>query len=251
MKHLIIVLFFVFLSSFSYSQNVFNVLKPIFKKPVPFKQGIYIQRVTVVETSQLENAVRAAVIQSQLRQQSELVKRDMFVHPNIPVAYLTQEIKQLNCKPEQLYGGYNYLSMCSTQLKSIDVKKVRSSVSYNGVHHIVAVSTLKELYKESLESFNRGDIQLYPFFNDLVKNAPGIFIKYHNDPALRMSLHNAELQMELYNGGGIKSILDFFFETAQKQNIKEGIEPISQDVIIGTYAEAELWAKTYGLIWEK
>lgn len=251
MNRLLLGVCFIFLYSFSYSQNLFRVLRPVFRKPVPIRHGVYIQRVTVVETRQLENAVRAAALQSQYRQQAEMVKQDMFVHPNIPVAYLTQEIKQLDCKPENLYGGYNYLRVCATQLKGANWNRVNSTTSYNGVHHIVAVSTLKELHKECIKSYNNGDIQIYPFFNDLVRNAPGIFIKYHNNPALADSLHNAELQMELYNSGGIKSILDFFFEVVQKQNIKMGIEPIPQDIITGTYVEAELWAKYFGLVWEK
>lgn len=248
---LLVVSFVVLCTTGAHSQAIFRVTRPLLKKPVTISKSLRINRVTVIETRHIERAVRAAEFQSRLRQQEALSNTPMIAAPNVNVAFLTQNIEQHVCKPEQLYGGYNYLRTCSKNMKTPDWVHINKTTSYNGVHHIINVQTLKELYKVSLESYEKGKIELYPFFNDMVLNAPGMFHKFHNNPEFVQFFHNSALQLEIYNDAGIKGVLDYFFENMVKLNIEQGLKPIDQEIIDGTYLEAELWTTHFGLDWEK
>ena len=85
----------------------------------------------------------------------------------------------------------------------------------------------------------------------MVLNAPGMFHKFHNNPEFVQFFHNSALQLEIYNDAGIKGVLDYFFENMVKLNIEQGLKPIDQEIIDGTYLEAELWTTHFGLDWEK
>lgn len=251
MKKLLIIAVLVVVCSLDVeSQSVFKVLRPITKK-APITRPYTFQRITVVETAHLERAIRAAELQSKLRRQGEIYYTPMIAQSNTPVAYLVQNIEQKHCKPEKLYGGYNYLKMCSSQFSGVDWAHINRTTSYNGVHHIVTVQSLKELYKISVNSYEKGKIKLYPFFNDMYKNAPSAFHILHNNPEYYHIFHNSELQLKIYNERGIKGILDNYFENIIHINTELNLPPIPEDVIKGTYVEAELWSTYFGLDWEK
>lgn len=240
----------MFLSLGSYAQNAFRIIKPILFKQIPLKQSLQIQRISIIETTQLENAVRATALRSQFRAQQELTKLLMIVPPDIPVAYITQDIKQSYCDPEKVYGGYNYLKVCARNLSGDSWKSINKTKAYNGVHHIVNVQTLKVLYQESQERFEKGEIKLHPLFNEMVLNAPGIFHKYHNNSAFGRVFHNPEEQLEIYALSGIKGILDKFFEDIRVLNSVQGLSQIDAEVVSGTYVEAKLWCDHFGLVWD-
>lgn len=252
---ILVMLVFCCITSNVFSQSIFRFVKPV--KPVISRHikvagHLNINRVTIVETSKIESAVRAAEFQSRLRKQEELYRQSMVANQNrIPVAFLTQHIEQRVCKPEQLYGSYSYLRGCSKNMGGIDWVHINKVDTYNGVHHIINVQTLKELYKESLSSYEKGEIGLYPFFNEMVLNAPSAFHILHNNPKYSYVFHNSELQLEIYNKRGIKGILDAYFENIIRLNSELNLTPIPEDVIKGTYVEAELWSVYFGLDWEK
>ena len=249
---LISVVIFCCLSSNLFAQNLFRLIRPVVRKPFSvYQMPATIQRVTVVETRNIERAVRVATLQSAQRQQLELHQTAMKAYPNVDVSYMVQDINQLKCRPEQIYGGYNYLKVCTSAMKGKEWENINKNNLYNGVHHLITIQTIKVLHKESLLAYEEGRISLYPFFNDMVANAPGLFHQLHNNPAYRSIFHNSEVQLELYNTGGIKAILDDFFINIQKIQIENRMEQIPEDVIKGTYLEAELWSEHFGLIWEK
>lgn len=250
MKKLLFIIIFILNITNIYSQNIFNLAKPAKNILRQIKYPVTIQRITVVETSRIESAVAAAVYQSQLRQQEQFFINNLVNQQNVPMSLLTQEIKQFNCNPEKLYGGYNYLRTCSLILSGKEWKHINKVDSYNGAHHIINVSTLKILYKESVKSYNNGIIANYPFLKEMLNNAPAIFHQYHNNPMFTNIFHSQEIQLQLYNHFGVKGILDSFFRQIQKMNEINGIPPISDEIIIGTYLEAKLWTDYYGLKWE-
>lgn len=234
------------------AQSIFRVIKParvkLFKKP---ELSLQISRVTIVESSSIESAIIVAQYQSRLRHQEQLYQQQMLNTSNQPVLFLSQEIHQTICKPEKLYGSYNYLRLCSQNMKeSLGWKNINKADSYNGVHHIINLSTLNELYLIVENNYNQGIITTYPFYNDFIKNAPAIFHKFHNDPRMRELFHNKEMQLLLYNQYGVKGILDNFFKAIIILNQSNGLEPIEQEIIQGSYLEAKLWCDNYGLKWE-
>ncbi len=240
------------MSSNLFSQNLFRLIRPVARKSFSVRtMPATIQRVTVVETRNIERAVRVATLQSMRRHQLELHQTAMKSYPNIDVSYMVQDINQLKCRPEHIYGGYNYLKVCINAMKGKEWEDITKNNSYNGVHHIITVQTLKVLHKESLLAYEEGKISLFPFFNEMVANAPGLFHQLHNNPAYRSIFHNSKVQLELYDTGGIKAILDDFFSNIRKIHIDNQIEPIPEDVINGTYLEAELWSEHFGLDWIK
>lgn len=250
-KDIFLLFIFLFLTTNLFSQNAFSVVKTVIKKPKIFTKTLNIQRVTVVETNRIEQAIKAAELQSRFRYQKPIDIQHMETIDKVGVEFLTQSIEQKSCKPEELYGGYNYLKMCSKNMGGSDWKNINKTKAYNGVHHIINVQTLKVLYKESLLSYEKKDIVLYPFFNEMVLNAPAIFHSMHNKSGFQSTFHNIDEQLILYKYGGIKSILDSFFKSADELNRSMGLKLIDDDIKIGTYLEAELWSKTYGLTWEK
>lgn len=250
--NLIITVLVCCLSSNLFSQNLFRLIRPVARKSFSVHtMPATIQRVTVVETRNIERAVRVATLQSMRRQQLELHQTAMKAYPNIDVSYMVQDINQLKCRPEQIYGGYNYLKVCTNAMKGKEWEGINKNNSYNGVHHLITVQTLKVLHKESLLAYEEGKISLFPFFNEMVANAPGLFHQLHNNPAYRNIFHNSKVQLELYDTGGIKAILDDFFINIRKIQIDNRFEQIPEDVIKGTYLEAELWSEHFGLVWEK
>ena len=233
------------------AQSVFRVIRPaakLFKKP---EISLQISRVTIVETSALESAIRAAEYQTRLRHQTELYNQAMLNASHQPISFITQDINQTICKPEKLYGGYNYLRTCSQSMKKYPGwQNINKAGSYNGVHHIIMIGTLNELYPLSIQAYKEGIITNYPFYEEFIKNAPAIFHRLHNDPQTTALFHNKELQLLTYDKYGIKGILDSFFNMVNTINQSNGLEPIEKEIIEGTYLETKLWCDIYGLKWE-
>lgn len=252
MKKIIVCGLVVLLWVNCYSQSVFRIIKPAkvrFRKPTI---ELRIQRVTIVETSKIESAVKAAEFQSRMRRQQEIFRESMTVAgSNKPVEYLTQHIYQGFCKPSEIYGSYNYLRLCSQNMRTNpEWLVINKTSSYNGVHHIINASTLSELYKITVQNYKDGLIAIYPFEDEFTRNAPGIFHKLHNHPEFTQLFHNKEMQLYTYANYGIKGILDNFFQMIAILNESKGIEQISPEIIEGTYLETKMWCDYYGLKWE-
>lgn len=235
-----------------YSQSVFRIIRPAkvrFRKPTI---ELRIQRVTIVETSKIESAIRAAEFQTRMRHQQELFRQSMKIAGNNKsIEYLTQQIDQSLCKPAEIYGGYNYLRLCSQNMRANpEWLTINKTSSYNGVHHIINISTLSELYKIAVQNYKDGLIGIYPFEDEFMRNAPGIFHKLHNHPEFTSLFHNKEMQLYIYENYGIKGILDNFFQTVAILNQSKGLEQISDEIVKGTYLETKLWCDYYGLKWE-
>ena len=233
------------LSSNVYCQSVYRILKP------KSLQQINIKRITIVDKAKIESTIRAITYQSALRRQLNASQQNIFDVNNNEMIFIEQTIEQTICDPTQIYGGYNYLRLCSQNMKSDKQwKNINKSNSFNGVHHIINTSTLKELYKIALSNYNSKIITNFPFFEEFIKNTPAIFHELHNDKETTLLFHNKDLQLKIYNENGIKGILDNFFETIDTLNYHKNLQLIESNVIVGTYLEAKLWSDYYGLKWE-
>lgn len=248
----ILVFVFAILWSNIYSQSVFRIINPTKVRFLKSEIELTIQRTIIVETSKIEDAIRVAEFQARMRHQEEVFRESMTIAgSNKPIEYLTQQIDQSLCKPTELYGGYNYLRLCSKNMRAHkDWLTINKTSSYNGVHHIINVSTLFELYKITVQNYKNGLIGMYPFEEEFMRNAPGIFHKLHNHPEFTSLFHNKEMQLYIYENYGIKGILDNFFQTVATLNQSKGLEQIPAEVVEGTYLETKLWCDYYGLKWE-
>lgn len=245
------ILFFILnlLTNLVYSQNIYNIIRS-FNLPSIAKTSIEIQRITMVETANIDQAIKAVTFEVARRRYNSTDFTDLVNQQNTPIILISQNIKQQNCKPEQLYGGYNYLKLCSKSLNGLQWRSINKTKGYNGVHHIINVSTLSELYKITVQNYKDGLIGIYPFEDEFMRNAPGIFHKLHNHPEFTSLFHNKEMQLYIYENYGIKGILDNFFQMIAILNDSKGIEQISPEIIEGTYLETKIWCDYYGLKWE-
>ena len=82
MKKIIVYGLVVLLWVNCYSQSVFRIIKPAkvrFRKPTI---ELRIQRVTIVETSRIESAIKATEFQSRMRYQQEIFRESMTIAGN-------------------------------------------------------------------------------------------------------------------------------------------------------------------------
>lgn len=241
----IILLFLTLLPTLPlYPQNLFNLIKPSRNILRQIKYPINIQRVTIVETAHLENAIRIASFKSTMRQHEELYRQRMLEYNNKPVWYLTQNIKQFNCKPENLYGTYSYLSICSRYMSGKEWKNPNVSAEF-----IIDRRLLQLFYRDILEKYNNGSISILPQFNEFMINAPAIIHPLAKTNEFT-KLSNIKVQLATYRTRGIKGILDIFFEDLNTFNKSNNLMSIPEDVVKGTYLEAKLWTDYYGLKWK-
>ena len=241
----IILLFLTLLHTLPlYPQNLFNLIKPSRNILRQIKYPINIQRVTIVETSHLENAIRIASFQSSMRQHEELYKQRMLEYNNKPVWYLTQNIKQFNCKPENLYGTYSYLSICSRYMSGKEWKNPNVSAEF-----VIDRRLLQLFYGDILEKYNNGSTSILPQFNEFMINAPAIIHPLAKTNEFT-KLSSIKVQLAAYRTRGIKGILDIFFKDLNTFNKSNNLMSIPEDVVKGTYLEAKLWADYYDLKWE-
>ena len=243
MKNIFILILFI-LSCNAYSQNVYHLIKPyknIFGK---IQYPITIQKVTTIQLSNIESAVEAAYFNSEVRKLENIYIQHMKSINNTPIEFITQNIRQFNCSPENLYGGYNYLITCSRILYS------KSPNILNSVRLIININLLKYLHQESIENYNTKEIYDYPFLDKFIINSPALLIPSLDYGEYNYLLNNNHDQINIYKNFGIKGILDIFFKHLNIINKKHGSNALPEYLIKGTYLEAKVWCNYYGLKWE-
>jgi hypothetical protein len=129
--------------------------------------------------------------------------------------------------PLRVVGPNLYLKGVSKRFRGFgEWNKVGDSKSYNGAHHIITKFVIKELGGNS----------------ECIRQAPSVFHPLHNDLRYIDWFHNHQKQLELYKQGGIKAIMEDFFDKAGK----DLTDAERQQLIL----EAELWSKHWDLRWE-
>lgn len=213
MKKTIILLLLISVNS--YSQSVFS-LKKVGKK-------IRVRRTVSVNTVSRNIAVRLA--NEQAKRRSFTIRRNR----------LEYEYSAAIVRPTLMYGPNNYLKSSSRILKSQSGwRNIHQSGGYNGAHHIVTKSVIKQL----------------GLGQEAINNAPSIFHPLHNNPAFELNFHNHAEQLKLYEAGGIKLIITNFFEQIRSINEANGLPNYPQGLIDKELIEAEFWAKYWGLKWD-
>ena len=213
MKKAIILLLLISVNS--YSQSVFS-LKKVGNK-------IRVRRTVSVNTVSRNIAVRLA---------NEQAKRRSFTIRSNRLEY---EYSAAIVRPTLMYGPNNYLKASSRILKSQNGwHNIHQSGGYNGAHHIVTKSVIKQL----------------GLGQEAINNAPSVFHPLHNNPAFELNFHNHSEQLKLYNVGGIKLIIINFFEQIRAINKENGLPNYPQGLIDKELIEAEFWAKYWGLKWD-
>ena len=242
MKKLILILTFLLITPLIYCQSAFTVFKLIAKNTA--RKGTLICRNIKTLPKHLKVANKAVLY----RNPEEYIKA---VNTECEIVLTTKFIQPVLTAPENIYGGYNYLRIISKISKQKGAvvktyrpiwKKIHDVTSYNGAHHIVNQSTLKEIHKRYGMKVNLTEMQ---------RNAPAIFHRLHGHPAYTSTFHNMEMQLLIYEQRGVSGIIDNFFIKAKliSASSRGTIPMYSYEVIRGTYLEAELWAKTFGLKW--
>lgn len=152
------------------------------------------------------------------------------------VQKLKEKYEQPIVHPTMVPGDNNYLKGLARKLKETEDswKKVWESGGYNGAHHIITKSVLKELGLPG----------------EAIGNAPAVFHPLHNTNGMEIYFHDHEKQLELYEQGGIKAILEDFFETINAVNEALGIPIYDKDFIEREMFEAEIWARYWGIKWQ-
>ena len=243
MKKLICVLVGVLFGTVVLGQSVFKVLGNAAR--TTSKSGVLICR--TLEVPKTSSALARDVLQSR-----KLLSPVVRSNKGCRIVLTTTFNQPLLRDPERIYGGYNYLRLISRiSLEHGAVapgfnevwKRIHRTAAYNGAHHIVTKATLKEIHARYNLTCNLTDMQ---------NNAPALFHIAHGNPEYSELFHNVDLQLSLYDYGGVSAIIDHFFETSYKisQESLGVIRFYNKETISGTYAEAELWARQFGLRWE-
>ncbi len=248
------------LTGSAFAQNTFSVItkavKPSGTKP------IVIQRNLTCPHSQLSLARHVCVdvnhgkilsVHSQNLRVRDIVIPQYHIKAKIAVGRLN--------RPENLHGGYNYLRTLAKQARELGTiepcyaqiwKKIADSRTYNGAHHIVNKSTLKEIHKDMKQKAEERGLPFPISLTEMQNNAPAVFHRLHGTPEYKHIFHNNERQVGLYYTGGMKMVIeDFFYQLKElgfRQHSRElQIPPAVQEA---TLAEAELWCKMFHLRWE-
>lgn len=234
-----------------YAQSAFKLVKAL--KNSKITKAAVVCRTTKASTAQ--TALVKEVIQLHNPEYTEILSSAC-----LPEIQLKAEFKiPLLRRPETLYGSYSYLKILASWSKdkgAVDPKfvgiwkNIHKTQTYNGVHHIVNKSTLKAIHSDmKLESRIKGtsfNINLAQLQN----TAPATFHVLHGNPAYKQIFHDTDLQYKTYKSSGVKGIIDIYFKQINKVNTSLGLKPVPLSVIVGTFKEAELWAKTFNLRWE-
>lgn len=243
MKKLICLLVGVLFSTVVLGQSVFRVLGTAVR--TTSKSGVLICR--TLEVPKASSALARDVLDMR-----PLVSPVVRTNNGCRIVLTTTFKQPLLRDPERIYGGYNYLRIISRISREHGAvvpgfdgawKRINRTTSYNGAHHIVTKSALKEIHTKYKLTCN---------LNEMQNNAPALFHILHGNPEYSSRFHNVELQLRLYASGGVSAIIDHFFETAYNisQESHGVIRFYNKETILGTYAEAELWARQFGLRWE-
>ena len=212
-----IVVILVLLSVNVYSQNCYQLLKSGCTKLV-------VNRTITVKP------IQVGLAQKVLERQAKRV----VIKAQPEVIMLTGDYSSVVTQPSKVVGGHNYLKMAGQKLESQGFN-INGSGGYNGAHHIVTKSVIRELARHKPR---------------IINNAPSVFHPLHADPRYVEVFHDHKRILEVYNSWGVKGVILDFFSRVNKVNELEGLPIYTDDVIETELLEAELWAKYWGLKWE-
>lgn len=160
---------------------------------------------------------------------------------------ITFQINSLKL-PDTIYGPYNYMraiSKVSKQTKFIHPdymsiwSKLNNSVGYNGVHHLINKSTIKQICSDYACSS--------AILTEMQKNAPSIFHPFHGNPHFTTIFHNSEEQYENYVRFGMKRTAEIQLDKINELNKAMGKPKLTEEYIEGILNEVKIWCSIYGL----
>lgn len=229
-----------------YGQNIIKVGKSLRNlKPT------YIERTIRTSISRSHIAIDVARYQALNAHTNWYFKNtDTQVQIYLERKLLTQTLKS----PRTIYGPYNYVRTFSKISKDEDLtskkhlqdwKHINDVTGYNGAHHIVNKYTLKLIWEKQKQDGIKTNL------DDMQKNAPAIFHPYHGDPRFKDIFHNPEQQLHDYEVFGMKIVIISLLAQIDAVGIEMGLSKMPEDYLIGILKEAELWSKTYNLVWER
>lgn len=163
--------------------------------------------------------------------------------------------------PSTLWGSYRYLRVLTSLSREKGAvnpryadkwKHIFTVTSYNGVHHIVNKSTLKEIYYQMKNKAARKGEAFTVRLDDMQREAPASLHPFHGNPEYSVLFHNLNRQMALYEKGGIRAILTDYFNGLRELHARFPKEApaVPEEVINNTLLEAKLWAETFQLKWK-
>ena len=173
---------------------------------------------------------------------------------NVEVTIQRQLAEYTLKSPRTIYGPYNYVRTFSklskeenlTSKRHIeDWKKISQTTGYNGAHHIINKYTLKLIYEDMKKHGQKVNLV------DMQNNAPAIFHPYHGDPRFKHIFHNPEQQLHDYQLYGMKITIGSLLAKIDAIGQENGIPPMPIEYLMGILKEAELWCRTYGLVWQR
>lgn len=210
-----IALVLLFLSTTVYSQNLYQFAKR--------GKKVRVQRTVTVGLN--HEALARRVLQQ------PLIKR---VHGNTITLRATHT--QPLTRPLNVVGTTNYLKGVGRAFKNRPGwERIGQSGSYNGAHHIVTKSVIKQITGKE---------------GEIIANAPAVFHPLHNSPSFESMFHDHERQLQIYQESGIRGVIIDFFDRANAVSDRLGIPLYNDEVINQALMEAELWAKHWNLKWE-
>lgn len=128
--------------------------------------------------------------------------------------------------PAVVLGPNSYLRGVSRAFKGMpEWQAVNAGTGYNGAHHIVTKFVITQIGGSE----------------EAIRNGPSVFHPLHNKPEYVDVFHNHQRQLEIYKTGGIKGIVQDFFDR---------VPGFTDDEIKIMLLESELWAKHWGLKWQ-
>lgn len=257
MRKLLLLLACFIVSGGSFAQNTFSIVA----KTARGSRPIVLQRTLTLPRSQVSFAQKILDAQKGkiLNFQKQTLRTGSI---EIPQYYIEAQISlaRLN-RPENIHGGYNYLRTMSKLAREPELiepahirnwQEVTNSYTYNGAHHIVNKSSLKEIYKDMRQKAAEKGLPFPINLTEMQNNAPAVFHRLHGHPDYTYIFHNSGRQVGLYYTGGIKMVIEDFFmqlETLATQTQHPELL-VPAEVQKATFIEAELWCKMFHLRWE-
>lgn len=247
MKKFLLILITLIGGELVYSQNIISIGRSLrhFRTPTKVTRQI---RVPIANT---HNALEVARLQSLQRQTHYTFTNTS----TLSVITLERQLAKHTLQhPVTITGPYNYVRVFSGLSKEAELvdpkfaeewKYIQKAQDYNGAHHIINKYTLKLIWEEQRANGIKTNL------SDMQKNAPAIFHPLHGNPVYKEIFHNPEQQLKDYQMYGMKitilSILEKIDEIHQANDWPRLPETYIQTVL----KEAEMWSRTYHLIWER
>lgn len=259
MRHLLLLLACLFVSGVSFAQNTFAIVAKTSREAA--LRPIVIQRTLTLPRSQVNFAQKILAEKKGkiIKSQKQTLR---FNNIEIPQHYIEAQITLARLsRPENIHGGYNYLRTMSKLAREPELiepayiaswQEIADSHTYNGAHHIVNKSSLKEIYKDMKQKAAARGMPFPVNLTEMQNNAPAVFHQLHGSTEYTRIFHNSTRQVNLYYIGGMKLVIEDFFmhmELIAKHHHRPDFL-VPEEVQKSTYTEAELWCKMFHLRWE-